>query len=243
MKVVALYCLHYGSEWLFWSMRSIKDFVDDIVVVYSPVPSHGHGTEARVPDDRDTLVHLAGRFDAKWTDILGSRWEGEHRDEGASICESIGADIVLVVDHDEIWEPEHLQQSLEFVKETDARDFRIPFQHYYRSVGWVCHDLAQPVRFHRLADKGLAYVPGKFGKVHHYGYAQSSTLVDYKWKIHGHLGELRPNWYQEKFLDWTPGMLDVHPTNLNFWNPEPFDRTQLVDLISDHPYYSMDIIP
>lgn len=242
MKVVAYYALHYGAEWLYWSMRSVKPFVDDIVVVYSPVPSHGHGTDATPPDDREVLRHLAGRFDAVWVDILGSRWEGDHRDEAVMVCEDLGADIVLVVDHDEIWEPGHLQECIEYVTENDARNYRVPFQHYWRSVGWVCHDLAQPVRLHYLNGEGDDYIPTK-GKVHHYGYAQSSKLVEYKWKIHGHLAELRPNWYQEKFLKWRPGMIDVHPTNVNFWTPEPFDRTTLEDLIGDHPYYQMDIIP
>lgn len=243
MNVIAYYAIHYGAEWLYWSMRSIKDFVDDIVVVYSEAPSHGHGTNATCPDDREVLKHIAGRFDANWVDITGSRWEGHHRDEAVSICAGMGADTILVVDHDEIWEPEHLRKSLEFVRQSPHRNFLVPFQHYWRSVGWVCHDEAMPVRFHRPEGEGNAYVPREYGKVHHYGYAQTSSLIEYKWRIHGHFDELRPDWYEKTFLLWIPGMGDVHPTNVDFWTPEKFDRQKLELLIGDHPFYKMDIIP
>lgn len=243
MKVVAYYALHYGKEWLYWSMRSIKDYVDDIVVVYSPTPSFGHGTNIPCPDTADQLEILANRFDAHWVDIHRSHWEGDHRDEAVHICEEKGADVILVVDHDEIWEADMLQKSLEFVMSSSQRNYLVHMQHYWRSVGWVCYDEAMPCRFIKPTGKGNAYIPREYGNVHHYGYAQSSPLINYKWLIHGHLAELRPTWYQQKFLDWKPGVVDVHPTNHDFWTPEKYDRTQLEDLISDHPYYALDIIP
>lgn len=244
MRVVAYYAIHYGSEWLFWSMRSIKDFVDEIVVVYSENPSHGHGTDAKCPDSRETLKLLANRFDARWVEIRGSHWEGIHRDQAVRVCQDeMGADIILVVDHDEIWEPDHLKKSIKWASTGAARNYLVPFQHYWRSVGWVCHDEAMPVRLHKVGGEGNEYIPRQYGKVHHFGYAQSSKLIEYKWKIHGHLSELRPDWYEGTFLPWTPGMGDVHPTNVNFWTPEEFDRQKLEDLIEDHPFYGMDIIP
>lgn len=242
-KIVANYCLHYGKEWLFHSMRSVKDFVDEIVVVYSGKPSHGHGTTAVCPDSRSDLKQIAGRFGATWYEMGQSDWEGVHRDFSVQVCEDRGADVILVVDHDEIWEPGHLDMALHHVLTGAARNYRVPFRHFWRSVWRVCDDMAMPVRFHNLHGEGDASIPIEFGKVNHYGYAQSSRIIDYKWKIHGHLPELRKGWYQEKFLGWMEGMGDVHPTNENFWDPVRYDASRLKELIGDHPYYSMDIIP
>jgi hypothetical protein len=67
--------------------------------------------------------------------------------------------------------------------------------------------------------------------------------MNYKWLIHGHKGELRPNWHQQKFRNWHPGMTDVHPTNDDFWDPVPYDKYQIEGLIGDHPYFPLEIIP
>ncbi len=246
MKTIAYYGIHYGSEWLEWSMRSIEPYVDDILVLYSDKPSHGHGTDIPCPDSKQDILSIANKHGVVWAEMNSSRWEGDHRDQAVETCFDMGADIVMVVDHDEIWESGMLQLCLRFVKDSPARNYLVHMQHYWRSVSWVCYDECMPVRFHKKPNEtaGDVYIPREYCNVHHYGYAQSSPLIAYKWLIHGHLGELRPNWYQQKFLDWKPGGKDVHPTNYEeFWNPVPFDKTELVNLIGDHPYYNLGIIP
>lgn len=247
MKVVAYYALHYGSEWLKWSLRSIRNHVDEIIIVYTPGPSFGHGTKAVCPDSRAELMFIVEPFDVLWSEISRSHWEGNHRDAAVEMCIEEGADIIMPVDHDELWDPVMLSKSLEFVMGSSQKYFLVHMQHYWRSVGYVCYDDAAPQRFIKAKETrtgAVTYIPREFGNVHHYGYAQSVELMRYKWLIHGHLGELRPNWLDEIFIPWQPGMKDVHPTNeKNFWDPVPFDKTQLEHLIGDHPYYEMEIIP
>lgn len=242
-KVVAYYALHYGKEWLEWSMRSVRNYVDDIIVVYTAKPSYGHTTNIPCPESRDDLKTIAGRFDALWYDYDTFHWEGVHRDTAYKICEDYGADIIVPVDHDEMFDPVMFLAALDHVKSSQARNYRVPMQHYWRSVGWVCHDEAQPVRFHKVGGEGDDYIPREYGNVHHFGYAQSSPLMAYKWLIHGHKPELRHGWYQGKFLNWQPGDGDVHPTNHDFWTPVEYNRTHLYNLIGDHPYFHLDIIP
>jgi hypothetical protein len=244
VKVVAYYALHYGKEWLEHSMRSVRDHVDEIIVMYSKLPSYGHRTNIPCPESEEELRAIAGKFEAIWHTYGAFNWEGQHRDTAYDICVDRDADIIVPVDHDEIFEPVMLTYALEYVWEHGmARNYLVPMQHYYRSVGWVCYDEAQPVRFHRVGGVGNDYIPREYGNVHHFGYAQSADLIAYKWLIHGHKGELRPEWYQQKFLDWKPGDTDVHPTNQDFWNPVEYDRDGLAHLIGDHPYFSLDIIP
>ncbi len=71
MKIIARYLLHYGKEWLFHSMRSVRPFVDEIYVFYSPQPSRGQGPAPRpCPDSRDELFSIAEQFDAIWDERL-----------------------------------------------------------------------------------------------------------------------------------------------------------------------------
>jgi len=245
MKVVAYYALHYGQEWLEWSLQSIRQFVDEIIIVYAPAPSFGHGTNAVCPDTREDLMDIAKEYDVLWSDVKNSHWEGNHRDAAVQMCIDEGADIIMPIDHDEIWDPITLRKTLDFVMSSSQQNYIVPMQHYWRSVGYVCYDEARPLRFikPKADNKDTAYTPKEYGNVYHFGYAQSVALMRYKWLIHGHLAELRPNWLEKIFIPWQPGMLDVHPTNeRNFWDPVPFNRLHLEHLIGDHPYYDVDLI-
>lgn len=240
LKIIASYIIHYGREWLNWSMRSVESFVDDIFVFYTPKPSHGHATTLECPDSREELFSIAARFSARWYDGTYAH-EGEHRDFAIKTCMAAGADMVLVVDADEVWDPDILAQVLVAAWDSSAHTIRVHASHFWRSVNWICHDEAMPARVIKREGVGEGYV-GRQPGFWHFGYAQSPELIQYKMSIHGHKNELRPGWFENKFLAWKPGMGDVHPTNVDFWNPEPFDRTELFGLIGDHPYYKDGII-
>lgn len=243
MRVAACYVVHYGSEWLYHSMRSVCDFADPHVF-YTSRPSFGHGTNLVCPDSRDTLRLIAGRFDGmSWTDCGPFRHEGEHRTFAVETLGERGYDLVVVVDADEVWDPAVLYDSLKMVEATDYRAYRIGMRHFWRSLKWVCDDPATPTRFikphHPITDE--SYLPGK---VYHMGYAQTPAMIAYKQDIHGHKGEWRQGWFENTFMPWMPGKGDVHPTCVNFWNPQPFvdEDGTLEYLVGDHPFWGKDLI-
>jgi hypothetical protein len=251
MKTVAYYMLHYGKEWLHHSMRSIADHVDEICVFYTSTPSHGHGTQLQNPDTREELYDITKAFDVYWHDTPGFHWEGEHKDFAVNTCiDTHKADIVLAVDADEIWHPDHLEECLEVAMEGDCRHYRVEFMHFWRSLKWVCHDAAMPIRLHcfhhdrKLEEYYITCVAdGIRLKVYHMGYAQSPSITQYKQDIHGHKDQWRIGWFENTFLPWEPGMNDVHPTNVDFWNPVPFDDDGMLQyLVGDHLYWDLDII-
>ena len=240
MKVVASYILHYGKEWLLWSMRSVAQLVDGVYVFYTPVPSHGHSTNLKCPDSREELYDIARLFNAHWHDGTYAN-ESAHRDFAVNTCFADGADMVLVVDADEVWDPDLLSQVLTAARDSRARVCRVNASHLWRSVNWICYDEAMPARIVKRDGSGEYYINSKPG-FWHFGYAQSVKTVRYKMSIHGHKNELRPGWFGKKFVSWRPGIGDVHPTNENFWHPIPFDRQVLFGLIGDNPYYNNGII-
>jgi len=243
MKIIAYYALHYGREWLYWSMRALQDFVDEFVILYTAVPSYGHTTSFKCPESRQELINISAKFaNVYWYDLSEQRHEGTHRDLAVSICCDRGATIILPIDHDEIWEGRHLRRVLDVVGATDAKDYRVSMQHYWRSVKWVCRDSLQPVRVIVPGGMGERYVEPGLGMMHHFGYAQSPLIVDYKWKIHGHQAELRSGWFENTFMDWSAAQLDVHPTNINFWNAAASDAAVLEPYIGDHPYFHLSSI-
>src|SRR3990167_1723176 len=224
----ACYIIHYGKEWLYWSIRSVMDLVDQVHVFYTAVPTHGHRSDIRNPDNGKELFDICKYFGSKliWWDCTRFQFahEGLHRTYAVNMCAGYGADIVMVSDTDEIWDCDLIDAYLHEIDKNVVRNYRVGMRHFWRSLKWVCDDPAMPVRFIRpsVNENSEYYLSGEGGKVFHMGYAQKSELIKYKMSIHGHKNELRPNWFEDKFMTWRPGDNDVHPTNLNFWNPKQY---------------------
>jgi len=262
MKVIGYCCLHYGREWLYWSVRSVLESVDEFYIFYTPTPSHGHSTTLVNPESFDEikytydyLINTLNEFHdvclnwgkVYWVMTDGFVHEGYQRTYCVNYCESKGADIVLVVDADELWEKDILDKAIDCVSKDDKRSYRVNMRHFYRSIYWYCDDAAMPTRLIKPAIDANTEEYLHVGSVYHMGYAQSPSIVYYKQSIHGHKAEWRNNWYNDKFLNWVPGDSDVHPTCTNYWTPveqtykEP-EFWHLYDLIYDHPYIGEAVI-
>lgn len=252
MKTIACIALHYGIEYLEWAVRSVRPVVDEVHVVYSPVPSFGRSTPERCPEDENVLATAVRRG----CDYVPFVWhhgpaasEGEHRARFLDLAGRYGADVVVVLDADELWQPATLRRAVEQAAERPEAELRVRMIHFWRSLNWVCEDGAMPVRILRPAGDGVGYLEDQERPVLHMGYAQSERIVAYKWLIHGHLPELRPGWLEEKFLPWRPGcgIEDVHPTCADgFWTPRPVlaEEWELASqLLDGHPYQGLDWIP
>lgn len=276
MKTVAYYALHYGSEYLAWSIRSIKDAVDEIHVLYSEKPSFIRSSHQRwrrirherdrtrlqCPDTEARLLLEARRFlgdhnKLHWHRVDGARTEGEHRDRLRSLVKT---DFVVHVDADEVWDTASLINAIDRARAAGIYSLRARFLHFWRSFNWVCEDAAWPERIFNWRDDRLRLTMADGGRVDmtehlsiseqpipvlHFGYAQSEALTHYKWEVHGHQHELRPDWLEQKFLPWRPGIVDVHPTCVDFWSPKPTPdelKPVLQRLLGDHPYFGKELI-
>lgn len=255
MKTIAYYALHYGSEYLAWSVRSVMKHVDEIHVLYTEKPSFGRDTGLVCPDTEARLRTEALRFLDKpeklhWHRVTAHA-EGAHRDQLRKLCPDAG--LVLHVDADELWDGRTLADCLAEARDSSYWSLRARFVHFWRSFDWVCQDAAMPERIFNWRNSPQlkdGYLSGRAQHmpVLHFGYAQSEELMRYKWQIHGHQDELRKGWFEEKFLGWKPGIDDVHPTcDQGFWMPKGTLvhaglLTSVHDLLRDHPYFGKDLI-
>lgn len=243
--IIAYYALHYGSDYLGYSIKSIYDFVDKIYILYTDKPSHGHGTLLQNPDNREKLKAAANLFgDPKgkinWVE---GHWhqEGEQRNAITSIANSVNADTIVVVDSDEIWKPETLQNGIRDASNGNERNYCIRMLTFWRSFSWVCHDEMMPTRIINHKKPGGNNYLGD--RVLHFGYARSIADTNYKMSIHGHKAEWRGDWFNNKFKSWPgSGNNDLHPTCVNTWNCVPYDKLLLPEHLRSHPYYNLSVI-
>lgn len=262
MKTVACIALHYGRDYLRWVIRGVAQVVDEIHIFYAAHPTFGFSVEGLVcPDSFDDLVtevasgiadvHAAGGAPKPpfWHYVQASS-EEIHRTFMMDLAQSRGADIMVVVDADEVWNPADLEKTIRSVYDAHkAYRWLTRFANFWRSFDWMVDDSFRPVRFVDLRvypGAGDAYLTEETqpGPIYHFGYAQRAELMRYKMAIHGHKAEFRPNWLETKFFGWQPGDADTHPCVNDLWTPrrtDPATRTVVDQLLHDHPYRKINV--
>lgn len=251
MKVHSLTILHYGKDYLSYALQSIYHLIDQLHIFYTPTPSHGHQVNISPIETKEDLQQAAYAYDPdnkiRWYDVLGLKNEGEQRNLALKTIEAAGAELIVVVDCDEIWNRTVLDKFIYRVYGSNkGRNWLVNMIHFWRSFNYACQDNGWPVRIIDLRyQEGTEYLSN--GKVYHFGYAVTDKIMNYKWQIHGHKSEIRPEWFQDKWSAWPP-VENCHPTNGRneqgepFWMPEPFDKEQLPDFMRQHPFYNLEKI-
>lgn len=249
MKVIAYTALLYGKDYLYWAIKSVIDYVDEYHVIYDATGhgSHGHVTDRECPDKRWELINqatAAAGDKLRWHD--GGPFAHEGRQREAIHQYAPDADVILVLDADEIWHPLTVKGALSAVENNPQfNQWRVSIIHYWRSFyRCVLHDPAFPVRIinKRATDTREHHVvPGM--PINHMGYAQRSEIVEYKQHTHGHKGEWRKDdWFNTVFM--ANAQTTCHPVGSEYWNPEavnPWDY--MPEFMKNHPYANMEVIP
>jgi hypothetical protein len=248
-KVLAYMPLHYGADYLKYAIESVYTAVDEILILYTERPSHGHATDMGCPDTRERLQSEAWSVDAEnkvhWYNGIWSR-EGIHRDTAFDYAKQNGFDIVIALDSDEVWNTSMLKDLIQEVYDRKAEKCLIWMRHLWRSFNYICDDPMRQERIYYIgSDKtDLIYASQPVNQVWHFGYARQFVDVEYKISIHGHSGEWilpKQRWFEEKYKPFPP-VQDVHPTCVNTWNPVPFDRNELPKLMRSHPWFDLECI-
>ena len=242
-RIIAYMPLHYGADYLKESLQSVINHVDKIVILYTEKPSHGHGTNAICPESELYLLDIA--LEACGDKLIWHKgsWPNEGAQRGHIYNSTAGYDIVLALDADEVFKTEELDAAIEKVYNGNARYYGIAgYVNLWRSFSFACYDGFTPIRFTNLhRESGEGVIPLT---IYHFSCAQSKMIMDYKYLIHGHADEIRPNWLQEKYYAWTPenNFTDLHPTSISLWNATPFDKETLPESLKKHPNFNKKII-
>jgi hypothetical protein len=247
MRIIGYTALHYGRDYFSHAIRSIIHDVDELWVLYTAQGSHGHRTSIPCPETRAELYAIAQQAAGDKLRWIDGSWthEGQQRDSIHQYAPD--ADVVVVLDSDEIWTPGLLPSVIQWGLHSHARNIRVPFRHYWRSLHRaILHDPAFPTRviFPKRADGYETYNAPPWIRdgeyvIHHFGYAQRPEIIQYKLLTHGHRGEFRRdcNWYTDIFM--LNRQYDNHPVGSSYWNCE--DATP-PEILQDHPYYGLKVI-
>ena len=246
MKTLAYIPIHYGLEYLEYTIKSIKDNVSKIVCLYTEKPSYGYRIDQLCPENEGQLQELAQDTSRKveWVHIPDTSREGTHRD--MAFRYSNGYDVMITLDTDEVWEPDVLAKSIEQASKTDSRFIAVDgFVNFWRSFDYVVIDWFHPIRMHNLKSHNREVKHLK-STIYHFGYAQSEEIMRYKFAVHGHKSEFLPSYLDKKYYSWDHigcGVEWLHPASTTIWqDAEKYDKTKLPELLKAHPNYDKKII-
>lgn len=251
IKVIGYTALRYGKDYLAYAIRSIIDHIDEYHVLYATVPSHGHASNLPCPDTEEELHDIAWQAGGNKLHWHRGAWQQEGEQRNSILQYAMDADVIISVDSDEIYSEKLIENIIYYAGTVQYsapfRYLRVPFIHYWRSFNkCILNDPAFPARvtFPRIDAKygDSSWYPFS-GVVNHMGYATTPKIVSYKWKIHGHLNELRTdvNWFQDVFM--ANRQYDTHPVGSEYWNPETIDCSlYMPKWMEMHPFYGMKVI-
>lgn len=246
MKIIAYSALKYGRDYYDAAIRSVIDAVDQYHVLFAVNPSHGHYDPTPCPETEDELRAIAEHRAGSKLHWHRGHWayEGQQRESIHQYAPD--ADVILVLDADEVW-PETLTQQILDLPAQDApvSKLRIKMIHFWRSMHKaVLHDPAWPERvIYPKQTNGHTFSLSVCGSISHFGYAQRPEIVEYKWRIHGHKNELRRDcdWFNDVFM--ANRQNDTHPVGSEYWNAETVNPLDYLPAwMAEHPYYGMDVI-
>lgn len=244
MRVLGFLPIYYGREYLKESLLSIRDHCEKVVVAYTHKPSHGHDSGQPCPDnyiDIKSTCELVLGDKLIWDEQDRYGAENEHRQKVHYY--SAGYDLILSIDADEVYEPAELKSALEYANNGQARRYGLKgYLNFWRSFNHVCTDGFRPIRIENMNRQNNDQDFECPLTVYHFSTAQSSRIMDFKYSVFGHASEVRPNWLRDIYYGWKPGQNDVHCVAFGIWNPEPFDKNKLPELLKKHPNFNKEII-
>lgn len=240
---VGMTALLYGKTYLDAAIRSIIDSVEEYHVLYAARPSHGHPLDIPAPDSEDELHEIAWQAAGSKLRWHVGTWVYEHEQRGAIHQVAPDADVIVIVDSDEVYEDGLAADAIAFGLSVGCRQLLLPFTHLWRSFSrGFAHDPAYPTRLFFPKQHGETVTLPTTKRVWHYGYAQPSAVVQYKMQAHGHFNEFRRdvNWFQEVYM--ANRQYDCHPIGSEYWNVEAVDLTHLPSVLQDHPLRNVEVI-
>ena len=249
-KLAAVYILFDDFEFMDLSLQNVTQFCDKTFILINKKRWRGEAKrdEVVLQNEIDFLRKKYPQVQIEHTDFEHEHeHEHEQRNYGLDLALKNGCDWCLVVDTDEVWEDKELGHlKVELINAPpDVIGLKSKIFTYWKFLSGEqsLYRIEPPEEFtpylvvstkiFRFNDKrngeSLVKDPkmllGGEPWMHHFSYTRSDDYILKKISTFSHSHEITQNWYEEKWLKWTPDMLDIHPTT-----PSQYKKAVKVDL-------------
>jgi hypothetical protein len=270
MNLCAAYKVFNGGLYLAYSMKSIYNYVDQIVIFVSTKPWNG----PLVP--LDDTVEIIRKFpdpmrkirfvvqDFRYDEDAGSGHANELREMNALLNyvrkEFPSTTHYLYIDADEVWQPDHMRKLRRLLSApTVVGEVHVAWRCYWKSFKYwidpfepsrptIAFRVTPDTKFVTIRDTNMEpkhFVSPDNFFLHHFSYALTSDMVAKKIKAWSHCKEIASSWYEKVWLAWDANrtMENLHPVNPpEYKRAAPADESQLPEVMKGHPFFGKDIV-
>lgn len=257
-KFGAMILAYNQADYIGSCVRAIYPYFHRVVIMYSTAPYTRYNRNARkeFTELDDTLEILKGIPDPdNRLLIIHGAWtcQEDIRNDALGVMRDEKCDYCFVIDADEFYPDRMLPRLFDYL-EKNLPDgcvgwvkTKTPFKQMNYLIDTRRARLAVAARIlpgTRFTPGGGRAPTGTQFKVDdrfffwHLGYVLPNKRMWEKVRTYGHAQELPPNWYEEKWLNWTP-----KTTNLCRRDPARWPKTvridprELPDILHTHPYF------
>jgi len=224
------------ADWIRACILQFKTLIERHVVLVSSHPWLGDVT----PDDG--TAQLARDSGAE---VHVQHWESESEQRNWGLALLIDYDYVLIVDADELYSRSAIRQMLVSLEQMRDPYFRVAeMQTYWKTRDYVCAPpeawdppivAVDPKRARFRMQRQVEILNGErppAGKVpvtlHHMSWVKSDAKVREKLSTFSHARHIKPGWYENVWLRWTPDTLDMR-------DMAPYSRDEMYAIYSPCP--------
>jgi glycosyltransferase involved in cell wall biosynthesis len=253
VRISAVFCIYNEEEYLTYSVRSVLPLADRVIICLGLAPYTAYNPKAREisrADRTESVVEELARNNPRIKVIKGI-WASEvdHRNTGLRECLENGSDYYWLVDGDEVYREDHLENiRQELNSHPEVGTFIIKCHIFWRSFAYRILAQENPWRPRRIFKMtpfrwilGVKF-PYRFrftgqnetnsmGPVYeitpeqavfyHFSYARSARAMEDKLRTFSHAHQIKEGWFVNVWERWP---VDRNMTNVHPIDPPKFPR-------------------
>ena len=244
------------EDYISYCLRALSAHLDHIIVLFSHDPWIRYNPRARqefTEPDRTGQILESLKQELPNVSIIEGVWDDEEsmRNCGLNALRKKDIQVCLIVDADEFYPEDGLENlKAEITRYNspgtcyEARfrtcfkrfDYRITYDH--RAPVAVHLDSSTAFIKHRLASGTNQHLPDEI-YFWHMGYVLSDERMKEKLGTFGHAHEIVQDWFEEKWLNWSPQTLNLFRKNPTSRWPRAvqMDARVLPQILHSHPFF------
>jgi hypothetical protein len=255
-KKFATHVVLFGQDkWIMRNIANAYPHVEKIYIAYS-VDSWTYNPQARTiyKNTFDLDIIRKSEYMDKIEIILGTwQTEEDQRNACAEKAAKDGMDYLIIHDADEFYFPLDFEMIKKHIRDNPNFDYyKIGWYCFWKNFNYILLDatgnkitgypefainLKNGVRFsskRRPNKTNFFTIQPVIGVCYHGSYVLTDAELLQKINTWGHTNDFnKDQWYKEKWLKWTPEMIDLHLVSPSAWSKAvPFTGT-LPDVIAD----------
>lgn len=215
MKKFCSVILAYNEEKLIAGCLAGLTDIHNIVSISTPWQGEHHSF--------DRTAEIAKQMSAQ-VELQNFRTEGEQRTAMSMLAKELGYDYIFVIDADEYYRKEDIQQSMEFISlysdRFDRFDINVEYN-FWKDENWeVVPRIANARLF--CVPAGTIFPGNRNVNVekmtmqnnivlHHFSYTGDDAKILNKLTHFSHAHEVQKDWFENVWQKWTPDMENIHP--------------------------------